>query len=243
MSCTCYWHCIVCERRSSIKSFDVEIILEVFFLDRFLDEKRGVIKKGEVMKTQLIIGMLVGVFCICVSQCKAQPTYGNWSGVIRTQDVDVNPNNPNFAAYTPKIKEFLLKNYKGRYVALITYVVKKGARYTLSLKYPEDGIERSLQFIGYNPFASKGFHISYQVSKNPGTFLIRDINFSNSRASKFDRVVVVVSTSKPSVPFYLNIQYPAKPDTTVGAATVNPGNPRKGKQYYGTIVKTPLLLN
>lgn len=193
------------------------------------------------MKKQLLIGMLLGVFCIFASHVKGQ-TYGNWSGVIRTQNVIVNVNNPNLKLYTPKIKEYLLQNYKGRYVALITYVVKQGQRYTLSFKYPEDGIGRSLQFIGYNPYASKGFSIGYQIFKNPGTFLIRDINFSNSKDSKYDRVVVVIAAAKPGVPFYLNIRYPAIPDSVVSSATVNPGNTKRGKQFYGTIVKDSLLL-
>ncbi len=170
-------------------------------------------------------------------------TYGNWSGILHTQSVAVTENgNPDFHNFTQKIQEYLIQNYKGKYIRLITYVVKKGHRYTVSIKFPQDGIERSMEFIGYNPFISKGFFISYQNKNVKGKYMLKRVNFSNSPESDYDRVVIVVSTYKPSSPFYLRIQYPAVPDNVVDAAQINPAEPDVGKFYWGNVVKEPILM-
>ena len=148
----------------------------------------------------------------------------------------------NFKNFTQNIQQYLIQNYKGRYVRLITYVVKKGESYTVSIKFPQDGIERSMQFIGYNPYQSKGFSISYQNKNKLGKYMLKRVNFTNSLKSSYDRVVVVVSTDKPSLPFFLRIEYPAVPNTVVNAAQINPEEPNIGKFYWGIVVNEPLLL-
>ncbi|NPA37536.1 MAG: hypothetical protein GXO47_11895 [Chlorobi bacterium] len=182
--------------------------------------------------------ILSGIF----TQTKAQ-TYGNWSGILHTQSVPVTENgNPDFHYFTPKIQEYLKQHYKGKYIKLITYVVKQGQRYTISIKYPQDGIDRSVEFIGYDPYNSRGFSISYQNRNKPGTWWVNRINVTNSQQSTTDRTVVVVSTNTPSAPFHLRIQYPAVPDNVVDSRLPNPGDPKAGEFFWGTIVKEPILM-
>ncbi len=170
-------------------------------------------------------------------------SYGNWSNVLYTQSVPVTENgNPDFKNFTQKIQDYLIQNYKGRYIRLITYVVKKGQRYTVSIKFPQDGIGRGMEFIGYNPYQSKGFSISYQNKNAQGKYSVHRVNFTNAPNSDYDRVVVVVSTYKASMPFYLRIQHPAVPDNVVDAAQINLGDPASGKSYWGTVCKEPILM-
>lgn len=173
---------------------------------------------------------------------EAAPIYGNWSGVLYTQSIPVQKNNPNLRQYTLDIQRYLLTSYKGKYVQLITYVVKRVERYTISIKFPQDGVSRSLIFTGYNPFASSGYAISYQNKKYQGRYMLYRINFSNSRESKYENMVVIVVTNKPLMPFYLRIQHPAVPDGIVDARHPNPGDPAMGAYFWGTIIKHPLVL-
>ncbi len=173
----------------------------------------------------------------------AKPTYGNWSGIIHTQSVPVREGNPFFHQYTKEIQNYLLRSYRNMYVQLITYVVKKGQKYTLSIKYPGDGIGRSIMFTGYNPYKSKGSAISFQVHNISNAFFVRRINFSNSVNSTYDRVIVIISTIKPNVPVYLKIEYPALSDSIINSSTSVIGAPQLGKQNFGIIIRNPLLLN
>ena len=192
------------------------------------------------MKKFLITAIAAVAF---FSMHSSAQTYGNWSGILYTQSVPVTENgNPDFHYFTPKIQEYLKQYYKGKYVKLITYVVKQGQRYTVSIKYPRDGITRNVEFIGYNPYESKGFFISYQNKNKPGTSWVERVNFTNSPQSTSDRTIVVVSTTTPSEPFYLRIEHPAVPDNVVDSRLPNPGDPKAGEYFWGTIKETPILM-
>lgn len=193
------------------------------------------------MKAKLILLLFVLIFTSF--QIKAQ-TYGNWSGIMHTQSVPVTENgNPDFHYFTPKIQKYLKQHYKGMYIKLVTYVVKPGQRYTISIKYPQDGIDRGIAFIGSDPYSSQGSVMSFQVRNKPGTYWVQRFNLTNSNESNSDRLIVVVSSYyKPSVPFYLRIEYPAVPDNVVDARHPNPGDPGAGSSFWGTILQNPLLL-
>ena len=170
-------------------------------------------------------------------------TYGNWSGILHTQSVPVTDNgNPDFHYFTPQIQKYLKENYKGKYIKLITYVVRQGQRYTVSIKYPRNGVGYGMEFIGFDPYSSRGFSITYQNKNLPGKWWIERVNFTNDVNSTSDRTVVVVATSEPSAPFYLRIQYPAVPDNVVDSRLPNPADPQAGEYYWGTVKKTPILM-
>jgi len=169
-------------------------------------------------------------------------TYGNWSGILYTGSSSADVHVPIYDKYTAGLRNFLTTAYKGKYIRVVPYVVKKGQRYTVSIKYPNDGDYRAMEFTGFNPLQTTGFSISYQNPNRPGKYSVNRVNFTNSANSNYDRVMVIVSSDKPSKPFYLRIEYPAVPDNVVDAAWPNPTEPGSPKTYWGTIVKYPLII-
>ena len=169
-------------------------------------------------------------------------TYGNWSGILHTGTSKEGVKDPYFNSYSKGIQDLLQNAYKERYVRLITYVVKKGKRYTVSIKFPQDGVDRSMSFTSYNPIKSQGFAISYQNKNLPGKHIAYRVNFTNSMESDYENMVVIVSASKPSMPFYLRIEYPAVADNVVDSKSINPTYPEFGPIYWGRVNKQPILL-
>ncbi len=186
--------------------------------------------------------LLLSVLLVFPLLSRAQ-TYGNWSGLLHTQSVPVTDNgNPDFRYFTPQTQKYLKENYKGKYIKVITYVVRQGERYTVSIKYPRNGVGYGMEFIGYDPYRSRGFSVTYQNKNLPGKWWVERVNFTNDVNSTSDRTLVVVATDTPSAPFYLRIQYPAVPDNVVDSRLPNPADPQAGEFFWGTVKKTPILM-
>ena len=190
------------------------------------------------MKKLLISFILIFVF----SSVSLAQTYGNWSGILYTGNSKSGVNDKYFNTYSKGLQEYLQKFYKDKYVRLITYVVRKGQRYTVSIKYPQDGVTRNIEFTCYHPIETRGYYLSYQNIYRPGKYMAQRINFTNSIDSNYENVVVIISTDKPAMPFYLRIEYPAVPDNLLTTRTINPAYPEFGPMYWGTVKKEPILL-
>ena len=181
--------------------------------------------------------IILTVFTTSFSQ-----TYGNWSGILYTGNSLSGVNDPYFNTYSKELREYLQNTYKNRYVRLITYVVKKGQRYTVSVKYPQDGVDRNVEFTCYHPKQTIGYYFSFQNLNRPGKYMAQRVNFTNSTESDYENVIVIVSTDKPAMPFYLRIEYPAVADKLLINKTVNPAYPEFGPMYWGTVEEEPILL-
>ncbi|MCF6242554.1 MAG: hypothetical protein L3J74_14555 [Bacteroidales bacterium] len=169
-------------------------------------------------------------------------TYGNWSGKLQTGAQPASVSIPYQEYFPDTLVTYLQKAYKDRYVRVIKYVVKKGERYTVSIKYPLNGTSYGWQFTGNNPWRTEAFSTGFGSANIQGRYTVQRVNFTNSTESKYDWVFVVVITDKPSSEFYLRIQYPAVPDNVVDAPSVNPADPQGGKVYWGSIVEHPIIL-
>ncbi len=169
-------------------------------------------------------------------------TYGNWSGILYTGNSKSGVNDQYFNSYSKGLQKYLQNAYKDRYVRLITYVVKKGQRYTVSIKYPQDGVDRNVEFTCYHPLQTEGYYFSFQNLNRPGKYMAQRVNFTNSPESDYENVVVIVSTNKPAMPFYLRIEYPAVADNLLITKTLNPAYPEFGAMYWGTVEEEPILL-
>jgi hypothetical protein len=186
--------------------------------------------------------LFIFLFIFVVSIASSAQTYGNWSGILYTGDSKSGVNDQYFNSYSKGLQEYLKKAYKDQYVRLITYVVKKGQRYTVSIKYPQDGVDRNVEFTCYHPEQTKGFYFSYQNLNRPGKYMAQRVNFTNSTESDYEKVIVIVSTVKPGKAFYLRIEYPAVADNLLINKTVNPAYPEFGPMYWGTVEEEPILL-
>lgn len=150
---------------------------------------------------------------------------------------------------TPRTElfDYLKKNYSDEYLSIVKFPVLPGEKYTLYIKYPIDGIDRSYSFTGSSPTKSKGGSTSFQVPEKSMidyykcNALTLRINITISPESN-SPLYVIYTTRSPNIPATLILKHPADPDTVVEKPAPYPGCNSKAKFSWGSVWKNPILL-